>query len=96
MDSVRKNKKDNSIGALWNKIKEKNNFLSGIIRLYNQEYRIICFKNKKTNPKQPDYKIYLSQPRTFTTEYETLDTNLTTIKKNKFKKNEIDKSDEWD
>jgi len=94
MDNVRRYRKDNNIGVLWSKTKGKNSFLSGIIKIYNQEYRIVCFKNRKTNPKQPDYKIYLSQSiNTTTTESNT---NTTTIKEEDLKKIEIDTSNEWD
>jgi len=53
------------IGALWKKkSKDGKSYLSGNIELINGiVQRVAVFTNdKKTNPKQPDYSIVLSQP----------------------------------
>jgi len=54
-----------SIGSLWEKGGKKGKFFSGSIKQMNgQELQIVVFKNDKgDNPKRPDYRIYLSEPK---------------------------------
>lgn len=53
------------IGACWKrKSKDGKQYLSGQIDLITSKLNIVLFKNdKKTNPKQPDYNIVLSEER---------------------------------
>jgi uncharacterized protein (DUF736 family) len=55
-----------SIGGLWKKTSSKGvEYFSGSIKQMNgQELQIVVFTNDKgDNPKRPDYRIYLSEPR---------------------------------
>jgi uncharacterized protein (DUF736 family) len=55
-----------SIGSLWRKTSGKGvEFMSGTFKQTNgQELQIVAFVNDKgDNPKRPDYRIYLSEPR---------------------------------
>lgn len=53
------------MGALWARTsKSGNEFLSGRIKIGGQDIEIICFMNQKKDAKHPDWKIYLSTPKT--------------------------------
>jgi len=54
-----------SIGGLWIKQGKNGEFFSGkITQMNGAELSIVVFKNDKgDNPKRPDYRIYLSEPR---------------------------------
>ena len=54
-----------SIGGLWIKDGRNGKFMSGkITQMNGAELSIVVFKNDKgDNPKRPDYRIYLSEPR---------------------------------
>jgi len=59
------NKKDSSIGALWEKTSGKGNrFFTGSIKIGGEVTKIVVFKNinKKTD-KHPDYNILISIPK---------------------------------
>jgi uncharacterized protein (DUF736 family) len=52
------------LGALWERTSKNGNFFfSGRVKIDGKETEIICFKNNKQQPKHPDWKVYLSEPR---------------------------------
>lgn len=52
------------LGALWERTSKAGNFfLSGKVKIDGKETEVICFKNNKKDPKHPDWKIYLSEPK---------------------------------
>jgi uncharacterized protein (DUF736 family) len=60
------NSKNNSasdltdVGAFWKKEKNGKQFLSGKVKIGNSEFTAFIFKNNKTKPNQPDYRLTLS------------------------------------
>ena len=53
-----------SIGALWKKQGSKGEFFSGSITVGDNKLDIVVFSNDKgDNPKRPDYKIFISEPK---------------------------------
>ena len=50
-------------GALWKAVsKEGETFFAGDLNLVIGEFRILVFKNKKTeNPKAPAYRVFISK-----------------------------------
>ena len=54
---------DKDIGALWLRQGAKGEFLSGIVTIDNVAHQIIAFKNNKTKPNQPDWRVYPSLPK---------------------------------
>jgi hypothetical protein len=60
------NNKNNSasdltdVGAFWKKEKNGKQFLSGKVKIGNSEFTAFIFKNNKTKPNQPDYRLTLS------------------------------------
>jgi len=55
---------EKSIGALWEKNGAKGKFMSGSIKVGDQEVRVVCFTNsRKSESKHPDWQIYVSHPR---------------------------------
>lgn len=48
------------IGAFWKKEKNGKQFLSGKVKIGDGEYTAFLFKNNKTKPNQPDYRLTLS------------------------------------
>lgn len=57
------------VGALWKRESATQKYLSGYVKVdelgIERELKVIVFsnKNKKDNPKAPDYRIYLSLPK---------------------------------
>lgn len=57
------------VGALWKRESTTQKYLSGYVKVdelgIERELKVIVFsnKNKKDNPKAPDYRIYLSLPK---------------------------------
>ena len=67
-----KNKTDwqkRDVGALWKRESSTQKYLSGYVKVdelgIEREVKVIVFsnKNRKDNPKAPDYRIYLSTPQ---------------------------------
>lgn len=48
------------VGAFWKKEKNGKQFLSGKVKIGNSEFTAFIFKNNKTKPNQPDYRLTLS------------------------------------
>jgi hypothetical protein len=48
------------VGAFWKKEKNGKQFLSGKVKIGSGEYTAFIFKNNKTKPNQPDYRLTLS------------------------------------
>ena len=62
---------DKELGAIWIKQSKKGNeYMSGkITSPGGEEFNVVIFPNtKKTKETQPDYRIYLSEPRPETQE----------------------------
>lgn len=57
--------KKKDIGALWARESKKGDrFLTGHVTVGDQKVEIVVFKNGyKSAENQPDYRIYLSEPR---------------------------------
>lgn len=57
------------VGALWKRESSTQKYLSGYVKVdelgIERELKVVVFsnKNKKDNPKAPDYRIYLSLPK---------------------------------
>lgn len=57
------------VGALWKRESTTQKYLSGYVKVdelgIERELKVVVFsnKNKKDNPKAPDYRIYLSLPQ---------------------------------
>jgi hypothetical protein len=49
------------VGAFWKKEKNGKQFLSGKVKIGNGEYTAFIFKNNKTKPNQPDYRLTLAE-----------------------------------
>jgi hypothetical protein len=49
------------IGAFWKKEKNGKTFLSGKVKIGSNDYTAFIFKNNKTKPNQPDYRLVLSE-----------------------------------
>lgn len=47
-------------GAFWKKEKNGKQFLSGKVKIGNGEYTAFIFKNNKSKPNQPDYRLALA------------------------------------
>jgi|694.fasta_scaffold03611_22 hypothetical protein len=47
-------------GAFWKKEKNGKQFLSGKVKIGNGEYTAFIFKNNKSKPNQPDYRLTLA------------------------------------
>ena len=57
-----KNARD--IGALWLKMGNKGEYLSGYVEVNGVKVDLVCFKNGyKKSDKHPEWKILLSQPK---------------------------------
>lgn len=55
---------EDKIGALWVKQSPKCEYMSGVIKINDEEIRIVAFKrDKKGNEKAPDWDILISKPR---------------------------------
>ena len=52
-------KRDEEVGALWEKRGAKGPFLTGTVL----ETPVICFPVESTNPQAPTWRIYKSRPR---------------------------------
>lgn len=48
------------VGAFWKKDKNGKQFLSGKVKIGDGEYTAFIFKNNKTKPNQPDYRLAVS------------------------------------
>lgn len=58
-----KNKKASdltSVGAFWKKEKNGKQFLSGKVKIGSGEFTAFIFKNDKSKPNQPDYRLTIS------------------------------------
>ena len=60
---IPKKKMDKDIGALWLRSGAKGEYMTGVITVDNVAHQLVAFKNKKTKPNQPDWRIYKSQPK---------------------------------
>lgn len=48
------------VGAFWKKEKDGRQFLSGKVKIGGNEYTAFVFKNNKSKPNQPDYRLTVS------------------------------------
>jgi uncharacterized protein (DUF736 family) len=48
------------LGAFWKKEKNGKQFLSGKVKIGDGEFTAFIFKNNKTKPNQPDYRLTLA------------------------------------
>lgn len=55
-----KNSDLTDIGAFWKKEKNGKSFLSGKVKIGGNDYTAFIFKNNKSKPNQPDYRLTLS------------------------------------
>jgi hypothetical protein len=57
--------KEADIGALWIKDGKNGKFMSGKIKVGDQEVPVVVFRNtyKEEGSNKPDYKVYRQQPR---------------------------------
>ena len=57
-------KKEDKLGALWQKESSRGDYFSGQIEIDGVKHQIVVFSNGyKNDAKQPDWIIYKSQPR---------------------------------
>lgn len=49
------------VGAFWKKEKNGKQFLSGKVKIGDGEFTAFIFKNNKTKPNQPDYRLTLAE-----------------------------------
>ena len=57
-------KKNDSIGALWEKSSNKGTYFTGQIEVNGTKVSIVCFKNSyKKEDRHPDYRIFVSVPK---------------------------------
>jgi uncharacterized protein (DUF736 family) len=73
MDNNNNNSKSDwskrDVGALWKRESATQKYLSGYVKVdelgIERELKVVVFsnKNKKDNPKAPDYRVYLSVPQ---------------------------------
>lgn len=55
-----KNSDLTDIGAFWKKEKNGKTFLSGKVKIGGNDYTAFIFKNNKSKPNQPDYRLTIS------------------------------------
>lgn len=58
--------KEKSIGGIWINGEGTKKYLNIQVELDGTKYKLIAFKNryKEENEKQPDYRIFVSRPKT--------------------------------
>ena len=63
MSETKQNKNESNLtdlGVFWKKEKNGKSFLSGKVKLAGSDYTAFIFKNNKTKPNQPDYRLVIS------------------------------------
>ena len=53
----------NEIGALWVKSGAKGDYMTGSIEVNGEKVRVVCFAQRKTSEKSPDWRVLKSVPR---------------------------------
>lgn len=49
-----------NVGAFWKKTKNGKQFLSGNVQLGDSKFNALIFKNDKSKPTQPDYRLVIA------------------------------------
>jgi len=64
-----------SIGALWKRTSRKGvEYLAGDVKVDGKTIKLVVFENgTKKEPKHPDYKVFLSEPREAPPKEETVE-----------------------
>ena len=76
------NEKNQSIGGMWKNTSQNGEYFNINIEIDGKQHKLIAFNNKfkNENSKSPDFKVYVSKPKTSL--QEAIDNKAPVIKKN--------------